>query len=73
MGTNVELCMLGAIAGIDTVIIDYIDANSVKILYTYLFQFGLYEKIQRRKKNELWYSMKYYMSRENFWLDKSLF
>ena len=53
MGTNVELCMLGAIAGIDTVIIDYIDANSVKILYTYLFQFGLYEKIQRRKKKRI--------------------
>ena len=27
-GTNVELCMLGAIAGIDTVVIDCIDANS---------------------------------------------
>ena len=27
-GTNVELCMLGAIAGIDTVILDCIDANS---------------------------------------------
>ena len=28
-GTNVELCMLGAIAGIDTVIVDSIDGNSV--------------------------------------------
>eukprot|EP00800_Vazella_pourtalesii_P019565 TRINITY_DN669_c3_g1_i17.p1 TRINITY_DN669_c3_g1~~TRINITY_DN669_c3_g1_i17.p1 ORF type:complete len:104 (+),score=10.23 TRINITY_DN669_c3_g1_i17:267-578(+) len=28
-GTNVELCMLGAIAGIDTAIVDCINANSV--------------------------------------------
>ena len=27
--TNIELCMLGAIAGIDTVIVDCIDAHSV--------------------------------------------
>ena len=28
-GTNVELCITGAIAGIDNVIVDCIDANSV--------------------------------------------
>ena len=28
MGSNVELCMQGAIAGIDTVILDCIDATS---------------------------------------------